>query len=417
MYYLRDARLPRAVFLLFCALFFTLTFLWLAGQVLPVQAEGHGGQLGEMQPGPDEPDQPPGDQTSSPQIEDARVQKKTIYWGALISGSTYNRGNPPWDEGAIDQFEQNAGKPISILHWGQSWWRCGGSCGYQEFSAQQPQFDAMRRRGIIPLLDWSAWDSSASRVDQPRFALQKIIDGEHDAYIMRWAAAARKWGQPFFLRFNWEMNGDWFPWSERVNGNHSGQYVQAWRHVHDIFRAQGANNVTWVWCPNIVFSRAIPLDQLYPGDAYVDWTCLDGYNWGEGPPQNDRWHSFSEIFAEAYAQVLALAPGKPLMIGETASSELGGVKAEWIKNTFGSEIPKGFPRIEAVLWFNWNTEGMQWTIESSSAAQAAFAAAIAAPYYSADRYNTISAAPIPPHWGLTGGCEEGACVFLPQVRR
>ena len=230
MFYLRDARLPRAVFLLFGA----LSILWMAGGVLPAQAGGRSVRLVAMQPGPDGPDQPNHEQASA-----SRAQKKTIYWGALISGSTYGRSNPPWDEGAIDQFEQNAGKPISILHWGQSWWRCQASCGYQEFSAQRPQFDAMRRRGIIPLVDWSAWDSSAARTDQPRFALQKIIDGEHDAYIKRWAAAARDWGQPFFLRFNWEMNGDWFPWSERVNGNRSGQYVEAWRHVHDIFRGAG----------------------------------------------------------------------------------------------------------------------------------------------------------------------------------
>ena len=106
MFYLRNARLPRAVFLLFGA----LSILWMVGQVLPAQA------------GPGDAGQPPGDQAGAAQAGDASAQKKTIYWGALISGSTYGRSNPPWDEGTIDQFEGNAGKPISILHWGQSWW-------------------------------------------------------------------------------------------------------------------------------------------------------------------------------------------------------------------------------------------------------------------------------------------------------
>ena len=39
------------------------------------------------------------------------------------------------------------------------------------------------------------------------------------------------------------MNGNWFPWSETRNGNSSGEYVAAWRHVRDIFRAEGVTNV------------------------------------------------------------------------------------------------------------------------------------------------------------------------------
>ena len=75
------------------------------------------------------------------------------------------------------------------------------------------------------------------------------------------------------------MNGWWRPWSEQANGNHPGEFVAAWRHVVDIFRAQGATNVTWVWCPNIVGPKS-QLTGLYPGDNYTDWVCMDGYNWG-----------------------------------------------------------------------------------------------------------------------------------------
>ncbi len=343
--------------------------------------------------------------------------QKTIYWGALISGEPYGRDNAPWDEGTIDLFEDHVGKPISILHWGQAWWRCQSTCGYQEFRNQRPQYDAMRRRGIIPMVDWAAWDSGAPRTEQPSFALQKIIDGEHDEYIRRWAGEARDWGHPFFLRFNWEMNGKWFPWSEAVNGNRSGQYVQAWRHVHDIFRAVGADNVTWVWCPNVDYPKALPLAPLYPGDAYVDWTCMDGYNWGVGPPQMDRWRSFSEIFAETYTQLLEIGPSKPIMIGETASSEIGGSKAEWITRAFTGELASAFPKVEAVLWFNWNDDNMGWVLESSPAAQAAFATAIASPYYSAERFSQIAVSPIPPHWAGPAGCVSAGCVYLPEVSK
>ena len=73
--------------------------------------------------------------------------------------------------------------------------------------------------------------------------------------------------------------------SEQANGNRPGEYVAAWRHVHDIFTSVGANDVTWVWCPNVDPDHKMQsLGSLYPGDAYVDWTCLDGYNWGPQSP-------------------------------------------------------------------------------------------------------------------------------------
>ena len=68
-----------------------------------------------------------------------------------------------------------------------------------------------------------------------------MISGKYDSYIPQNVAEdARDWGHPFFLRFDWEMNGNWFPWSEGVNGNQSGEFVAAWRHVHDIFTSVGA---------------------------------------------------------------------------------------------------------------------------------------------------------------------------------
>src|SRR5206468_3672998 len=96
-----------------------------------------------------------------------------------------------------------------------------------------------------------------------------IASGAWDAYITRWAQAARTWGKPMRLRFAHEMNGNWYPWAEGVNGNVAGDYVKAWKHVRAIFWSVGATNVTWVWSPNIVYPGSTPLAGLYPGDTYV----------------------------------------------------------------------------------------------------------------------------------------------------
>ena len=117
--------------------------------------------------------------------------------------------------------------------------------------------------------------------------------------------------------------------------------------------------------------------QLYPGNAYVDWTCLDGYN-------KTGNESFSDIFSASYQKLLDLAPTKPIMIGETSSVEGGAGKAAWVTDAL-TQLPTSFPQIKAVVWFNWRifeaNRWWEWPIESSPSTQQAFRAGISSPYY------------------------------------
>jgi hypothetical protein len=313
-----------------------------------------------------------------------------ILWGAYVNAM-------PSDSGKIDQFEADAGKRAAILHWGQPWFHDGS---YQAF--QTSYFQAARERGSIPMVNWGSWDYCCGP-NQPRFTLASIAQGAHDSYIHAWASAARAWGHPFFLRFDHEMNGWWqFPWAEQTNGNKPGDYVAAWRHVHDVFSQEGASNATWVWCPNISSAKTTPLDELYPGDNYVDWTCMDGYNFGSD--NGNQWQSFSQIFAgsafndnhNTYDELLNVAPDKPIMIGETATSRDGGDPAAWVSDALGTQLPQTFPNIKALVWFNWNAgdPALSWPIETTPAIQTAFAQGIASDHYAANNFGGIDGGPI-----------------------
>jgi beta-mannanase len=254
----------------------------------------------------------------------------------------------------------------------------------------------IREHGAIPVFSWSS-QSIPSSLNEPDFQLGDVIARTYDSYIREFAEAAHDWGHPFFLRFNWEMNGGWFPWAEGVNGNQSGEFVAAWRHVHDIFTSVGATNVSWVWCPNVdpdgIFQN---LASLYPGDEYVDWTGLDGYNWGTNPAKPDRWRSFDQLYGSTYQRIAgAVAPSKPLLIGEIGSTEYGGSKANWISEAL-AEIPTAYPKIRGLLWFDTFDDGMDWPIESSASATSAFAAGIENPAYATGDYAGLSGAPIQP---------------------
>ncbi|HEU5006603.1 MAG TPA: Ig-like domain-containing protein, partial [Jatrophihabitantaceae bacterium] len=322
-------------------------------------------------------------------VSNGGTTSSKIYWGAFIQGSLYGYGSPPWDWRAVDTFESHAGKKISLLAIGSSW---GSSSNTFPSSAMT----TIRNEGSIPFYSWASM-ASGGGASESSYQLSDIINGNYDSYITQFAQDAKAWGHPFFLRFDWEMNlKGTYPWVETVNGNSSGQYVQMWRHVHDIFTKVGANNATWVWCPNAEYDGSLkPLTSLYPGDSYVDWTCIDGYNWGTNPWYPGTWQSFGQTFGPTYNNVTGtVAPSKPLLIGETASSEYGGSKASWISDMLGTQLPKYFPKVKAFLWFNWKDKA-DWPIETSSSAQNAFYSGIRSSYYATNSYASLGGTKVP----------------------
>jgi hypothetical protein len=323
-------------------------------------------------------------------VEAAPPTAGDAYWGAWI-GPQLTGEAAPWDMGAVREFERMTGKPVSLIQFSTPFADCSTSpCSYFDFPADP--FDAIRAHGAIPFLSWSS-QSIPGAADQPDFQLADILAGTYDDYIREWATRAAGWGHPFFLRFDWEMNGSWFPWGEGVNGNQPGEFAAAWRHVHDIFTSAGADNATWVWCPYI--SDGGSFATLYPGDSYVDWTCLDGYNWGTNPAASRGWRTFDELYGRSYAAITdTLAPSKPMLIGEIAASEFGGSKAAWITEMFEA-LPARYPQIRGLLWFENLGNGMDWTLASSDSARAAFAAGIGDPRYLGNAFGGIGGGPVP----------------------
>ena len=318
---------------------------------------------------------------------------KGVYWGAWI-GPQLTGTEAPWDMGAVSAFERLVGRSPSLIEFSSPWRSCGeNGCEPNRFPTAAMQ--SIRDYGAIPVFSWGSQPNSAS-LDQPEFKLAQIAAGAHDAYIREFATEVKEWGHPFFLRFNWEMNGSWFLWSEGINGNRAGDFVAAWRHVHDIFSSVGANNATWVWCPYAAAAGAkAKLGRYYPGGSYVDWTCLDAYNWGRQSLHPTPWRSFDQLFASSYRQITKkIAPNKPMMLGELASNGGGKPKADWIRRMFKS-LPQRYPKVHGLVWFNCPDRGMSWTLESSPAGLKAFAKGIAHPRYRDSGFASLSTSPIP----------------------
>lgn len=224
--------------------------------------------------------------------------------------------------------------------------------------------------GFIPMITWEPWQAQPwppveKPSEQPGFSLSMILKGKYDDYIRNWAYELKKVNLPVFIRPMHEMNGNWYPWCEKANGNQPGEYVKAWSHIRSMFREAQNDRLMWVFSP---YAHSVPdqpenrIERFYPGDQEVDWFGLDGYNWGVSQEWS-KWQGFHDIFKNSYDCLNKLAPGKPFMISEVGCTEAGGNKGFWIEDTF-KDLRQRFSKIKGLVWFNIDKE-CDWRIESS----------------------------------------------------
>ncbi|OGC11757.1 hypothetical protein A3K48_04615 [candidate division WOR-1 bacterium RIFOXYA12_FULL_52_29] len=201
-----------------------------------------------------------------------------------------------------------------------------------------------------------------ARPDQNSYRLEDISAGRYDDLLRNFAEGAKRFGRPIFVTFGHEMNIGSYPW-----GNQPEAYKRAYQHVHNIMAGAGACNLTWVF--NADASQ--PAANYYPGESYVDWVAVDGYNSTDsGAP----WRSCSDIFTQRLNELEPL--GKPLMIGEFASDanspEEEQQKAGWVGDCVNYFADSG--RVRAFAYFNQdkveNGERQRWAIRTPEARNA-----------------------------------------------
>jgi len=205
-------------------------------------------------------------------------------------------------------------------------------------------------------------------------AVPEIINGQYDAQIKEWAVGLKEIGEPVFVSPLNEMNSDWDPWCAWFFGKDTDLYIEAWRHIVNLFREAQADNVLFVWNPH---NSSFPDFQwnnahlYYPGDEYVDWIGLSGYNNGTTHP-GDEWREFDEIFKPLYAEYEKRYPNKPFIIAEFGCNEKGGVKARWIEKAMASIANNNYPNIKIAIWYDNQVNAWHYELDSSEEAFAAF---------------------------------------------
>lgn len=192
---------------------------------------------------------------------------------------------------------------------------------------------------------------------------RRIADGEHDQALARWRDAILQWLKPsskpdrrLYLNFASEMNGHWMPWSAADSETTPDDFVAMWRTVHRLFgdTCLDDGHLQWVWTPNIEYNGVDhPSEEYYPGDEYVDWIGVTGYNWGATEDWS-KWRSPEAVYGDTIDRMRALAD-KPIALPEFGTTSLteGGHnaerKGEWIESAFDFI---GERDVKMACWFN-----------------------------------------------------------------
>lgn len=227
--------------------------------------------------------------------------------------------------------------------------------------------DAIANQGAIPCITWEPMVKI--KEIETMINYQQIVGGQYDAYLLHMANDIKAWNKPVIIRFAHEMNLERYHWGgpiEDFNKESPEHYIKMFRYIVNFFRKQNANQVLWVFCPNV---ESVPNQSwntpshYYPGHDYVDILGMDGYNWDiSAKIAKDKkqswvkpWASFKDIFENLYRELKKIAPYKPILVFETSSVNRKTIsrKSLWLKHAI--QTAKEWELI-GMIWFQVNKE-------------------------------------------------------------
>lgn len=291
------------------------------------------------------------------------------------SGHVYHAANPGFggtedrvSAGRIEGFERLARKKIAWAYFSNNWLR-----GRINFPADRIEriYDA----GTIPYVRLMPRTNFHAGGPDPNFTMQSIIDGDWDGPAAKsqglrsWCKQAAALGRPLLAEFGTEVDGNWFPWNGAYNGgartdgygdpdkaDGPERFVDAYRHIIGLCRAQGATNITWFFHVDADPKPAADWNRIsayYPGRNWVDWIGVSYYG---SLSHRYGWQQLSAGLDRSMPELeqLAALGDKPIALVETGTREdrgRPGRKARWIEQA-GRDLRERWPQLDAVAWWN-----------------------------------------------------------------
>ena len=178
-----------------------------------------------------------------------------------------------------------------------------------------------------------------------------ILNGKADASIKAAAAKAKAYGKPMLVAPLHEPENDTTGLTGSALLAADQNYAKAFRYVVEMFRANGATNVEFVW--NMMsFQAHLPrYDTLYPGDDVVDYIGADPYS----HDTSDTLLTFGTLieFYDAMDK-----HGKPMILCEWGiAKDVSASVAPRLTQAELDKLQERMPRLVGfIVWSQWLAE-------------------------------------------------------------
>ncbi len=276
------------------------------------------------------------------------------YWGG-VGTDTHDPTEHDVTAADVARYEAAVGARTAWVYFAHNW--------FESADFPRATCDWIAQSGKVPYIRLMPRSDVDQKHAEKRFTLPRIVRGDFDPELKRWGAEAKAFGGPLMVEWGTEPNGEWFAWSGKwYGGGAAGPrlFVQAYRHIVDLIREAGADNITWVWHvnwfddPEAQWNR---LENYYPGDDYCDWIGVSAYG-PITPRTRDGTESFRSKIDDVYPRLTKLAPSKPVIVSEFGC-EIHNPRvkaAAWAKAALEDLFGNRWPRIIGFCWWN---EGWQ----------------------------------------------------------
>lgn len=276
-----------------------------------------------------------------------------LYQGLYFDEPTPERDPTEHDVTAADviRFEQTLGAKTAWVFFSNNWSES------RKFPATT--CDWIRGLGKVPYIRLMLRSNLEQNRAEKIFSLANILAGKFDDDLKAWARDAKSFGTPILIEWGTEPNGNWFSWNGTWNGGPQDgprRYVEAYRHIVDLLRGEGADNLQWIWHvnwldePEAKWNR---FENYYPGNDYCDWVALSAYG-PLTPRAVDGTEGFRFKMRTAYPRLTRLAPKKPIMIAEFGC-DIHHRKvdaSEWAKSALEDLFSGRWPAVIGFCWWN-----------------------------------------------------------------
>jgi hypothetical protein len=278
----------------------------------------------------------------------------------------------------VDACAARDGRPPAAYAIWVDWGDLGDPAAPRWTMPSLPTLQALDDRGVCPVIFWQPVLAGNAAVP---FA--DIVAGTWDAYIDAFAAACAAFGKRVIVRFAHEGNAPWFPWAIGKAGNTAANCRAAHRYVHDRVRPI-APQVAFFWCPMAPKAGYVPLEDLYPGNAWCQFVGFDSYQWSGSQGQHpvDQWQPSIRALRDL------TGGGKPIIVGETGvrssgDPDHGDFRRAWLRDGFRAAQAE-WPILAAILYFDVdvrNIDEPDWRIGSVPNLKAAWKGLMADPMF------------------------------------